>query len=79
VLKACTLGVDAILIAPVFATGSHPGSASLGVIRFAELAENSKRRAGHRIIIALGGVTSQNTNRLIAAGASGFAAIESLS
>ena len=79
VLNACTLGVDAILIAPIFATGSHPGSPSLGTIRFAALVEHSKRHAGDRIIVALGGVTSQNANRLIAAGASGFAAIESLS
>jgi thiamine-phosphate pyrophosphorylase len=78
-LRACALNVDAILIAPVFATGSHPGDAYLGAIRFAALARRSKARS-HRIpIVALGGVTSRNANRLIAAGASGFAAIESLS
>lgn len=78
VLKACKLDVDAILVAPVFATKSHPGSVSLGAIRFAGIISKSKARLRGRTIIALGGVAPQNANRLIAAGANGFAAIESL-
>lgn len=77
--RALAQEIDGVLIAPVFATKSHPDGASLGTIRFATLVNKVRRRHERTAIVALGGVTNVNANRLIAAGASGFAAIEALS
>jgi thiamine-phosphate pyrophosphorylase len=77
--RDAAIGVDSVLIAPVFATKSHPGSPALGAVRFAALVDKSRRFHRRINVVALGGVSSRNANRLMAAGASGFAAIESLS
>ncbi|WP_017670070.1 thiamine phosphate synthase [Blastomonas sp. AAP53] len=68
-----TRGHAQALISPVFATRTHPGSASLGVPRFATLAQHSRLP-----VIALGGMTrarSQQIARII----NGWAAIDGLS
>lgn len=62
---------DAVLLSPVFATRSHPGSATLGPLRFLLLA----RRAGLPVI-ALGGMTAKRARRLPI---HGWAAIDGLS
>jgi len=67
--RARRLRADAVLLSPVFATGSHPGAPALGVLRWAALA----RRAG-RPVVALGGVGRGNAMRLPPI-AAGFAAI----
>jgi len=64
------LGADFLLLSPVFPTASHPGAPSLGPWRFAALAG----RAG-RPVLALGGMTRRNMQRVRAAG---FAAIAGL-
>jgi thiamine-phosphate pyrophosphorylase len=50
---------DAVLLSPVFATGSHPGAASLTAPRARLMARNALLP-----VLALGGVTAQNAARL---------------
>ncbi len=62
-------GADAVLLSPVFATRSHPGSPVMGAVRFA----GTVRRA-QLPVIALGGVNAYNARRLNGSGAAGLAA-----
>jgi thiamine-phosphate pyrophosphorylase len=71
--RARALGADAAVLAPVFATASHPGARPIGPLRFAKLV-----RAAGLPVYALGGVTAANAARLMASGAIGFAAIGGL-
>jgi thiamine-phosphate pyrophosphorylase len=66
-------GADAVLLAPVFATPSHPGRAPLGILRVRLMAA----RAGLPVY-ALGGVNAQTILRLKDANLAGIAAIEGL-
>ncbi|MCB2109258.1 MAG: thiamine phosphate synthase [Rhodobacteraceae bacterium] len=50
---------DAVMIAPVLPTLSHPGRAALGPIRFARLAQLARGRA-----VALGGIDARTLRRL---------------
>jgi len=59
VRHAASVGADAALLSPVFATGSHPGTQTLGVVRFAQLAASAAMP-----VYALGGVTSSSEKRL---------------
>ena len=68
--QAWRAGADAVLLAPVFATASHPGRMALGPLRFAALC-----RASPIPVYALGGVTAENAKRLAHSGAAGIAAI----
>ncbi len=68
------IAADAIILAAVFPTASHPGRRSLGALRFAELARGSRMP-----VIALGGVTATNARKVVQAGADGIAAIGGLS
>jgi len=61
---------DALLLAPVFATQSHPHAAPIGVEAFEAVA-----RRAHVPVYALGGVTSANVERLAASHAAGIALI----
>ena len=72
-LRATRLGADAIVLAPVFATASHPAARTLGPLRLAALA-----RASARPVIALGGISDANVNRLAHTNVHGFAAIGGL-
>ena len=65
------LGADAALLAPVFATASHPGQRPLGVLAFRGLV----RFAGLPVY-ALGGVTGRSVNHLRGSRAAGLAAVE---
>ncbi|BCW87090.1 Thiamine-phosphate synthase [Alphaproteobacteria bacterium SO-S41] len=65
--------VDAVLVSPVFATASHPGAQTLGVLRFAALAEQAAMP-----VIALGGMTPDRFARLTGTAVSGYAAISAL-
>lgn len=60
VRHAASAGADAVLLSPVYATGSHPGAQTLGVIRFAKLAASAAMP-----VYALGGVTSSSVKRLV--------------
>jgi thiamine-phosphate pyrophosphorylase len=68
VLAARRQGADAVLVAPVFATLSHPGRASLGVLRLAALARGAPA-------YALGGIDAQSVQRLAGASICGIALI----
>lgn len=67
---ACRSGADAILIAPVFATASHPGGRTLGVVRFAAIASRVRPS-----VYALGGVDAVGVQRLAASRMIGVALI----
>lgn len=74
IVAAARAGADAVLISPVFPTESHAGGATLGVVRFAQLA----RFAGSLglTVYALGGVTgAARIGRLRGSGAAGIAGI----
>lgn len=73
VRRAAMRGVDAVLLAPVFPTASHPGAASLGPLRFTRMV-----RASPLPVYALGGIDAVTARRLLASGAAGFAAIGAL-
>ena len=70
-VAARRLGADAALLAPVFATASHPGQRVLGSLMFRRLL----RTAGLPVY-ALGGVTGRTVNRLRGSRAAGVAAID---
>jgi thiamine-phosphate pyrophosphorylase len=70
VTLAAQAGVDAVLLAPVFRTESHPNRAVLGPLRF-----SAWRRRSQLPVYALGGISPVNARRLINSGAAGFAGI----
>jgi thiamine-phosphate pyrophosphorylase len=70
VMRAARLGVDAVLLSPVFATRSHPDTRPLGLQRFAAIAA-----AAPLPVIALGGVHWDQVRRVRRAGAFGIAGI----
>lgn len=70
---AAALGVDAVLLSPVFATRSHPGAPTIGPLRFARWVRDSPLP-----VYALGGIDVPGARRLRHSGAAGFAAIGGL-
>jgi thiamine-phosphate pyrophosphorylase len=73
VRRAAKLGVDAVLLSPVFTTKSHPGARTIGALRFARWVRESPVP-----VYALGGIDAKAARRLRVSGASGFAAIGGL-
>ncbi len=73
IAAARRLGIDAVFLAPVYPTASHPGRAALGPRGFARLV----RRAGLPVY-ALGGITPVRALALAGSGAAGLAAIGAL-
>jgi thiamine monophosphate synthase len=67
------LGADAVLLAPVFATLSHPQAVPIGPVRFACWAETSGVA-----VYALGGIDARAARRLIRTRVRGFAAVGAL-
>lgn len=72
--RAAALGVDAVLVGPVFVTASHPQARPIGPLRFARLV-----RLSPLPVYALGGIDETRARRLLNSGAAGFAAIGALS
>lgn len=68
--RAARSGADAVLLAPVFRTASHPGSRPLGCLRFAAWC-----RVSPLPVYALGGVSETSQRRLKGSGAAGLAGI----
>jgi thiamine-phosphate pyrophosphorylase len=68
--SAYRMRADAVLISPVFATGSHPDAPCLGALRFRLLARQARVP-----VIALGGMDARRARRI---GATRWAAIASL-
>lgn len=64
------LGADAIFLAPVFVTASHPGGRTLGIVRFAALAASARVP-----VFALGGIDANTIDRLGAAPIAGVGVI----
>lgn len=73
IARAARCGADAVMVSPVFATASHPGSATLGILGFAALA-TAARRFGMEPY-ALGGMTPCQLHRLRHISPAGYAAI----
>lgn len=73
IARAALGGVDAVLISPVFPTGSHPGTPGMGVVRFAQLAAMARRKGLG--VYALGGITGATAQRLVHVPKNGTAAI----
>ena len=68
--SAVRAGADAVLLAPVFPTTSHPQRPPLGVIGFARLCRSSPLP-----VYGLGGIVAANARRLRSSGAVGFAGV----
>lgn len=69
-VQARRIGADAAVLAPVFATPSHPETPALGAVRFAALAHETRLP-----VYALGGITAAGARRLRDSGAAGVAGI----
>jgi len=63
-------GADAALVSPVFPTASHPGSQTLGSVRFSSLVRGTRLP-----VFALGGIDATNCGQLRQSSAVGFAGI----
>lgn len=68
--RAAAIGADAALVAPVFATRSHPGTPAIGLARFLAWC-----RTADVPVYALGGMTSATAGRLQGPSIVGIAAI----
>lgn len=74
IIAAARVGINAVLISPVFATASHPGARTLGPVRFASLAQRATKLGLE--VIALGGMTGPaQWHRLKGSAAIGLAGI----
>lgn len=71
--RAGKLGLDAVLLSPVFSTKSHPDVRTIGPLRFARWVGESPVA-----VYALGGIDAKGARRLRCSSAAGFAAIGGL-
>ncbi len=71
--RAVRAGADAILLAPIFATGSHPGRSGLGSLHARLIASIVPAP-----IYALGGIDAHSAKRLAGAPLAGLAAVHAL-
>lgn len=73
ILRAFRADADAVLVAPLFSTKSHPEKPEFGTARFRQIAARAPLP-----VYALGGVTAANVGRIDGAELAGIAAIEGL-
>ncbi len=71
--QAQALGMDFVVLSPLFETPSHPAAVSLGWPRFQQLVEQSTLP-----VYALGGLSSADVEQVWQSGGQGIAAIRSL-
>jgi thiamine-phosphate pyrophosphorylase len=71
--RAETIGADAVLVSPVFATASHPNASAIGLMRMLMWSRNAQIP-----IYALGGVTASTAGRLRSRAIVGIAGIGGL-
>jgi thiamine-phosphate diphosphorylase len=71
---ARTEGADYLVVGPVFATASHPGTQPLGLAKLQQIAT----AAGDVPVIAIGGITPDRVREVRSCGAYGVAAIRAL-
>lgn len=74
IVTAARAGAALLMLSPVFPTCSHPGSRTLGLLRFGLLIRGTRLP-----VLALGGVTPMLARRVLRTGAAGWAAIDGLS
>lgn len=75
---ATTLPIDAVLLAPIFSTPSHPetfddGGLTIGPEKLSKICKQYKIA-----IYALGGITDKTANKLLKTGTTGIAAIRGI-
>lgn len=70
IFRAKRAGAGAVLVSPVFSTQSHPEKKPLGHLQFARISKISPLP-----VIALGGITGNNGQRLLPLRPAGFAGI----
>jgi thiamine-phosphate pyrophosphorylase len=77
VSRAAEEGADFAVLGPIFEKNTVPGIAPLGLAKFAEACRKAAevRRARPMPVLALGGVTLENAQACLDAGAAGIAAI----
>lgn len=68
--RAEALGVDLVLVSPIFQTRSHPGAAGIGLFGLRDFC----RRSGLPVV-ALGGINDRNSRAVAATAATGIAGI----
>jgi thiamine-phosphate pyrophosphorylase len=68
--EAEAFGADFVILGPIWSSPTHPGSKPLGVTILAEVARRLRIP-----VLAIGGVTRERIEECLAAGASGYAAI----
>ncbi len=66
-------GARIILVSPVFATTSHPGTRALGRLKFADIARRARVP-----VVALGGMDAQRARSFACLGIYGWAGIDAL-
>ncbi len=72
-LEAAEAGADLLLVGPVYDTASHPGMAPAGVGLVAEVAQSVQVP-----VVGVGGITPDNAEEVMAAGAAGVAVIRGI-
>ena len=73
-VAALDAGADVAVLGHIYATGSHPGGAPLGLAGLREAVS----AAGGRPIVAIGGITDQRIAEVVEAGAWGVAAVSGI-
>lgn len=68
--RAEALGVDLVLVSPIFPTGSHPGARGIGLFGLRDFCRRSSLP-----VVALGGINDRNRRAVAATDAVGIAAI----
>jgi thiamine-phosphate pyrophosphorylase len=68
------LKADFVILGNVYETESHPGKPGVGLDLLAHIVENTILP-----VIAIGGITAERVNEVLAAGASGVAVIRAVS
>ena len=71
--RAHRMGAGSVLLGPLFPTRSHPGAEALGPEAFSALAARSPLP-----VLAIGGITPENTDDALKAGAAGVACIDAI-
>ncbi len=71
IMAAQRMRADTVFVSPVFATRSHQGAGTLGVVRFGLMQRGARLKT-----MALGGINSGTLKRLIPLKIMGYAAID---
>ena len=78
VTRASEAGATGVLVSPIFATPGKGAPRGVAALTAARAIVDAMRRSPRLLVVALGGVTSQNAAACLLAGAAGVAAIRAL-